>query len=248
MPDAPAALRVGFLGTRGEIDATSERHRRHSVLLLTLRDQRVMIDCGLDWLDDIDRLSPDAIVVTHAHPDHAGGLRRGAPCPVYATEEAWRAIDRYGIRERIVVRPRASIDVCGLRFEAFAVEHSLHAPAVGYRVSGGDVTLFYVPDVVSIPERGEALAGLRLYVGDGATVTRPIVRRRDGALIGHAPIRAQLDWCAAEGVPWAIFTHCGSQLVRGEAEGLAARVEAMGRERGMLAEIASDGMEVTLTS
>jgi hypothetical protein len=38
--------------------------------------------------------------------------------------------------------------ICGVAFEAFAVEHSLLAPAVGYRVSAGRACFFYVPDVV----------------------------------------------------------------------------------------------------
>jgi glyoxylase-like metal-dependent hydrolase (beta-lactamase superfamily II) len=37
-----------------------------------------MIDCGADWLGEVDRVAPDVIVLTHAHPDHAGGLRKGA--------------------------------------------------------------------------------------------------------------------------------------------------------------------------
>ena len=34
-----------------------------------------MIDCGLDWLGKFEKLQPDAIVLTHAHPDHAWGLK-----------------------------------------------------------------------------------------------------------------------------------------------------------------------------
>lgn len=52
-----------------------------------------MLDCGADWLGRVARLRPSAIVLTHAHPDHAAGLADGAPCPVYATAETW---DRIG--------------------------------------------------------------------------------------------------------------------------------------------------------
>jgi glyoxylase-like metal-dependent hydrolase (beta-lactamase superfamily II) len=48
-----------------------------------------MIDCGADWLARLKAVAPSAIVITHAHPDHAFGLARGAPCPVYATAETW---------------------------------------------------------------------------------------------------------------------------------------------------------------
>ena len=53
-----------------------------------------MLDCGADWLGRVVRLRPSAIVLTHAHPDHAAGLTDGAPCPVYATAETWDRIRR----------------------------------------------------------------------------------------------------------------------------------------------------------
>jgi hypothetical protein len=56
------------------------------------------------------------------------------------------------------------------------VDHSTRAPAVGYRRTVGKVTVFYMPDGVFIHERAEALAGVKVYIGDGATVTRSMVR------------------------------------------------------------------------
>jgi hypothetical protein len=137
-------------------------------------------------------------------------------------------------------------DVCGIGFEAFPVAHSILAPAVGYRITAGAVTIFYVPDVVFILDRTAALAGARLYVGDGATVRRSLVRRRGDALIGHAPMTTQLTWCGQEGVARAIFTHCGSEIIRGEDEGIAQRLRTLASERGVQAEIAYDGMELVL--
>lgn len=144
------------------------------------------------------------------------------------------------------MKPRRPLPIHGVTFEAFALEHSLRAPAVGYRITAGRANAFYAPDLVSIRGRRDALAELDAYVGDGAAITREIVRRRDGARIGHTSIRSQLDWCAEAGVQRAIFTHCGSEIVRGDARTTAAKVEALGRERGVEAEIAFDGMELTV--
>jgi phosphoribosyl 1,2-cyclic phosphodiesterase len=236
-----------FLGTRGEIDRRSRRHRRHSALLVRRGEARIVIDCGADWRGRMHRFAPTAVVVTHAHPDHAFGLADGLPCPVYATAETWGALPDYPLLpDRRTIAPGAPEDIGGVRFEAFPVVHSVRAPAVGYRVVADGAIFFYVPDVVSINDRGGALAGAGLFIGDGATVTRSMVRRTGGALVGHAPVRTQLGWCRDEGVPRALFTHCGSQIVGGDEPALAEQVRALGAERGVDAAIAHDGLRLAL--
>lgn len=237
-------MKLRFLGTRGEIELRSPRHRRHSSLLVSHRGRSLLIDCGLDWLGRLGGLRPAAVLLTHAHPDHAAGLRHGSPWPVYATEETWSAIARYPIEERELVRDRLAWAIGEFGVEAFRVEHSVRAPAVGFRIAAGGAAIFYAPDVVSVHDRSDAFVAVDLYVGDGAAIRRSIIRRRDGVRIGHASIREQLEWCAEEEVEWAIFTHCGSEIVRGAARDVGAQVRALGRERGVEASIAYDGLEL----
>jgi len=144
------------------------------------------------------------------------------------------------------VRPCAPFRVGGVRFEAVPVEHSLRAPAVGYRVSADRATFFYVPDLAAIPDPRATLREIDLYVGDGATVVRSMVRKKDHTLIGHAPIAAQLEWCGEEGVTRAIFTHCGSGIVGSDGRKIAARVRKLGAAQGVDARVAHDGMTLTL--
>jgi phosphoribosyl 1,2-cyclic phosphodiesterase len=239
-------VKLRFLGTRGEIEARTARHRRHSSLAVAYRGRELIVDWGLDWRGRLGQLKPQAIVLTHSHPDHAGGLRDGVPCAVYATEATWAALGRYPIEQREVVEPTHPFRLGSIRLEAFPVEHSLRAPAVGYRIEAGRSAIFYAPDLVAIADERAALSGLDLYVGDGAAVTRSIIRRRDGRAIGHASIRVQLDWCADGAVPRAVFTHCGSEIVKGDPAAIAERVDALGRERSVRAEIAYDGLELVL--
>jgi len=238
-------MTLTFLGTRGGIDVRTRRHYRHTSTLVSHDRARVMIDCGTDWLRHVRRLAPDAIVVTHAHPDHVNGLRNGAPCPVYAPAPVWQAIASWPIDERHRVAPRAPIEIRGIRFEAFALDHSVIAPAVGYRITAGRRTIFYAPDVLRIRRAAAALGRVDLYVGDGATIRRPIVRfeRRRGVAVGHASIEMQLEWCARAGVPRAIMTHCGRAIVAGPP-GVERRIADFGRARHVEATVAEDGLRV----
>jgi phosphoribosyl 1,2-cyclic phosphodiesterase len=124
---------------------------------------RVLIDCGEDWLGRARGLRPDAILISHAHADHAAGLKRGAPCGVYASAESWRAMAAWPLAMRYVVPARHPFALAGLLVEAWPVEHSLLAPAVGYRVTARSSRIFYVPDVALLPNPVAALGDVDLY-------------------------------------------------------------------------------------
>ncbi len=73
-----------------------------------------------------------------------------------------------------------------------------------------------------------------------------MLRKRGPVLIGHAPIVLQLDWCQAMNVKRAIFTHCGSQITRDDPDHATALVAELGRERGIEASLAYDGLRLAL--
>jgi len=241
-------MKLTFLGTRGYIEPTSPRHRRHTSTMISHRGVKVMIDCGEDWLGRLSDLEPDAIVITHAHPDHALGLKHGSPCAVFAAAAAWEKINNFPIREefRKLLKPRKVEQIGGIMFEPFPVIHSLLAPTVGYRISAGKSAIFYVPDVFRIVHLAEAFSGIRLYVGDGATIARSLVRREKwtGRLMGHASIETQLGWCRKQGVKKMVVTHCGSAIVRAGEDAVKTKIKELARKYGVKIDVAQDGMEL----
>jgi hypothetical protein len=113
-------------------------------------------------------------------------------------------------------------------------------------VSVRPACIFYAPDLIFIHDRTAALKGVQIYIGDGATLTRSFVRKRGKRLIGHAPVRAQLTWCANAGVRRVVITHCGSEIVKGDERKIGAKLRQRAAERGVEASIAHDKMALVL--
>src|SRR5438477_7047179 len=193
-------MKITFLGTRGNIKVKTKRHERHTVTIIEYKSTRVAIDCGLDWRDYIDEINADAFIITHAHNDHIGGLQKGSPVPVYAAQAIWEVLGEYPIKERIVIAYEEPFFIGTLQFEAFFVEHSFWAFAVGYRITAGKKTIFCVHDLMKIKHRSKALQDIDLYIGDGASFNHPIIRYKDGIPFGHTTIKEQIAWCKQERV------------------------------------------------
>jgi hypothetical protein len=232
-------MKLTLLGTRAEIEARLYRHRRHSALVIERNDARIMIDRGADWLHCLRRIALTAIV--HAHADHAAGPINGAPCPVYAR------------------RPRCGCSVAR-RLLTGALYHFAGPCALGACGSAPSqcVTPFVllpspiagrptVPALLSAqyrrkPKAADTLRQIDIYRGDRATMSRSMARRKAGMLVRTCtPIVRQLAWCAKAHVRRAIFTYCGSPIVRAPPRSLDALIDRLGRKQGIEARAARDG-------
>lgn len=237
-------MRLTFLGTRGLAEGRCDRHRWHTSMAVSYRGRTVMVDCGTDWEDKVRRLEPGAIVLTHAHSNCAGGLKQGAPCPVHAPRRTWDLLRDTGVERGKVIRCRRPSRIQGILFEAFPVDHSVNAPTVGYRITTNGICIFYAPDVARIHYRHEALRGVDLYIGDGSILDDRFLTSRAKRAVASVP--TQLTWCRKEGIPRAIITHCGMEVVAGDPEWVSEQVQAQGRDRGVEARLAHDGLELVL--
>jgi len=129
-----------------------------------------------------------------------------------------------------------------------------HCEVVGVDLPDGDLAEPAVAGALCARHRPDwcvhaaAFTDVAVYIGDGATLTRNMIRRHreSGELFGHATVRQQLGWCAEEGVGRMIVTHCGSDIVAGDARRVEETVQVMAAERGIEVEIAHDGLERVL--
>jgi phosphoribosyl 1,2-cyclic phosphodiesterase len=239
-------VKLTFLGTRGGIIARSKAHYRNASLLISTGITHILIDRGTDWLNQPFPPAVQAILITHAHPDHSEGLKHGTPCPVIATKETWEQLPRtYAIQKRLIIPPYEHVKVGSLSVQAFPVYHSLRAPAVGYKIVTDQTAIFYVPDVAKIIDEKAALSNVDVYIGDGAIVKRTLLlRKKDHKLTGHAPIEEQVSWCLRNKISQAIFTHCGSEITKESGKKTAQKMQQLEKKYGMPITIAHDGMEL----
>lgn len=238
-------MRLRFWGTRANITERSERHPFHSALEIATGQGSILIDCGADWRQGLP-CSPSALLLTHAHDDHVDGLRDGANLPIYATTVTQQIVAPWLTQEVGRLEIGVPLDLAGLRIVPVELQHSLRAPAIGLRINAEGRTLFYAPDVAFLLRGCEDLADVDLYIGDGTSVFEPLTRWEGSHLLGHASIPTQIFWCSLAGVKQAVFTHCGKELVDDEDNRLRNAIIEIGRQRGVLIDIAHHGRTLLL--
>ena len=239
-------MRVTFYGTKGFVEESSRFHRGHSAILVEAGGFRLLCDFGENRRGLLQTIRPDAIVISHAHPDHGGGLAEGTDLPVYSSSVTHRIQRLLPYSNRRTLSAGRPVRVGPFRLVAHPVIHSVRCPCVAIRLTAEGRTIVYSGDIVAFPRPENVLPGADLYIGDGSTLTGSLVRRHpSGALIGHTSVRAQLGWLAKAGVPRAIVSHFGRGPIRMGDRALAAALQELADEKapGCRVTAAKDGLE-----
>jgi phosphoribosyl 1,2-cyclic phosphate phosphodiesterase len=158
--------------------------RLRASVMVEVSGLRFVIDCGPDFRQQMLReeiRSIDALLITHAHKDHIGGLDDvrafnyilQRPADVYAAREVQRAIrrefsyafgdERYPGVPEIILHTIANhrFEVQGQSILPVKINHFEKLSVFGYRI--GDMT--YITDGVDIPEKEmKKIAGSRVIV------------------------------------------------------------------------------------
>ena len=238
-------MRLHFYGTRGYVEEKSRAHSGHSAFTVEAEGFRLLCDFGQNRKGLLEKIRPDAIFVSHAHPDHAWGLEEGTDIPVHASAITHEITRDLPVRERVTLEPERSVRVGPFRLTAFPVVHSVRCPCVAARIESGDFAMVYSGDIVAFERPEAALAGAALYIGDGSTLKGSLVRRHPtGPLMGHTTVRAQLGWLGKYGVARAVFSHFGKGPIEMGEAALKEALEELAAEKapGCRVAAARDGL------
>jgi ribonuclease BN (tRNA processing enzyme) len=159
-------MRVQFLGTGGPFASGG---RLQTCILIESDQRRYLVDCGMTALVamarfGIDPGSIDAVLITHLHRDHYGGLplmtleacvnaHEGSTYPPRTRRLldllSWRTpfaeMTDGGLLEFIALEPRRETVIDGLTVSAFPVPH--YTPeATALRMTVGGKTVAYSGD------------------------------------------------------------------------------------------------------
>ena len=240
-------MRLHFYGTKGYVEERSRAHSGHSAFTVEASGFRLLCDFGQNRKGLLEKIRPDAIFVSHAHPDHAWGLEEGTEVPVHASAITHEITRDLPIENRVTLEPERTVSAGPFRLTVFPVIHSVRCPCIAVRIESAGLVLVYSGDIISFERPEAALSGADVYIGDGSTLRGSLVRRhRTGALMGHTTVSAQLGWLGKYGIRRAIFSHFGKGPIEmGEPalmEALAdlARAKAPGCRVGA----ARDGLAV----
>ena len=231
-------MRLKILGTRGEIDQTAPYHSRHSGILI---DGALMVDLG--EREFLDR-EPQAVLITHLHPDHAYFVRAGAErppagLPIFAPE----GTKDYALT--VLDRPEA---IAGYSVRPVPSHHSLKVRSQAYLIARGATKILYTGDLVWINKEFHPLfEGLDLVITEASYFRKGGLVIRDkttGQIYGHTGVpdlvRLFRDYCRR-----IVLVHFGGWFYRDIGEARAA-IGELGRRNGIVLEAGRDNQEIVV--
>jgi ribonuclease BN (tRNA processing enzyme) len=226
-------VQVRFVGSG---DAFGSGGRWQTCISVASGGQRLLVDCGTTSLvalkaQGLNPESVDAVVVSHLHGDHFGGLpflildgqftRRTAPLRVLgpvgigarltqAMETLFPGSNQVSRRFPVEVSELAcggeALDLGALKVSAWQVVHECGAPPLALRVEDGRSSFAYSGDTEWTPALIDAARGASLFAVEAYTYDRPVRYHLD-----YQTLWAHVSELHAERM---VLTHMSSAMLR----------------------------------
>jgi len=237
---------VPYIGCNCEVcKSNDQRDRRlRSSVMVSVSGKNILIDCGPDFRQQILKHyveQIDAVLITHEHYDHVGGmddLRPYKGVDVYALERVCGVIKRNmpycfngknypGIPQinlHEITPPYSTFPIGNIEVTPVYCKHA-NLPILGFRI--GDFA--YMTDISAISDDElHKLSGVTHLVVDAL---------RQQPHFSHFSLEQAIDFAKKIGSKKVLFTHCSHQI------GLYEKVQASLPEGMMLA---YDGLEIDI--
>lgn len=173
-------MKVKILGTRGKIKPTAPKHRNYSGILI---DDKILVDIGEEaYL----KYSPEAIVFTHFHPDHAYFVFKNEifnpEIPLYGPEN-----NDLIPNLQVITEP---FNIGGYRFTSIPVIHALRLKSNAYIIEKGKSRIMITGDVAWIEKAHlQDLPDIDLIITEGSFIRKGgMIRRKKDKIFGHTGI------------------------------------------------------------
>lgn len=231
-------MKIKILGTRGEIKVSAPFHSRHSGVLI---NNTLLLDCGEpEFLE----YKPQAILITHLHPDHAFFVRHHETLP--HLQASWYAPEEYDHAGIIV--PTKPFTVAGYHITPIPTIHSLKVKSQAYLIQKGDKKLFYTGDMIWIEKQyHHLLHNCDAIITEGSYIREGGMVRRDPAtekIYGHTGV-PNLMHLFKQFTHTLVLMHFGSWFYK-DIEHARTELTDLAHQNEITIIIGYDGLEITL--
>ena len=199
-------MEIRILGSRGEIEETSEGVKKHSGVLI----DGVLFDIGeKEYLD----LKPKAIFISHLHPDHAYFVRE-KETPDFRGIKVYGPESSYGIQK---LKKGVPVEVNGLKVTPIPTTHSKKVKSTAYLIESNKKKVLYTSDMIWINKKyHDLIRDCDLVITEASSFDRDLVRRdkKTGEIYGHSSVKKLYDLFSKLGAKKILFTHFGSWFLK----------------------------------
>jgi len=218
---------------------TLQMHLQAKDFIMTFLERGMAISYGVERIL-IDNVRDDATAIIVSNARNGRRLKeKQLSIPVHLNKFTQKLLSKeeYPFRRKIFWKN--PFYVSSVKITPIPVVHSQKAPTTGLMFEVNNQKVAYLPSVLDLHDRS-VLNGVNLYIGDGKSLDRDLVRQWKGKKYGHASIRTQLSWLQAAKVPRVIFTNLGKWAV--DKKVTRSVFEALSQEFSI--EVAEDNCEV----